>query len=274
QHGEIRECGRAEVMVQLLAVEREARGAVGHDALTLRRTDGGAQIGLARQTRRALPAFRRIERNDVVALLHARHTRPHIDHDAGALVAEDGREQPFRIGAGEREFIGVTDAGGLHLDQDFGAFRALQLDFRDRERLGLFQCNGGAGFHGGFAPRNLVWHELRWRKQRQRSPPGAKSRGRCTGGEDNSRMKSPTHPSQRWRSGARMGSGPRTMRTPRSRKNFKYRKKSITQRSLTEIEPSRKSAVAGKVPFEIFGARMTDRSYGAAIRRCQPTLGE
>src|SRR6516165_9239084 len=30
----------------------------------------------------------------------------------------------------------------------------------------------------------------------------------------------------------------------RSRKNFKYRKKSITQRSLTEIEPSRKSAAA------------------------------
>src|SRR5262245_53400703 len=112
QHGEIRECGRAHVMVQLLAVEREARGAVGHDALTLRRADGGAQIGLARQTRRALPAFRRIERNDVVALLHAGHTRPHIDHDAGALVAEDGREQSFRIGAGERELVGVTDARG------------------------------------------------------------------------------------------------------------------------------------------------------------------
>src|SRR5262252_6386186 len=41
QHGEVRECGRAHVMVQLLAVEREARGAVGHDALALRRTDGG-----------------------------------------------------------------------------------------------------------------------------------------------------------------------------------------------------------------------------------------
>src|SRR5262249_26248706 len=54
QHGEIRKCGSAHVMVQLLALKREARGAVGHDPLALRRTDGGAQIGLARQTRRAL----------------------------------------------------------------------------------------------------------------------------------------------------------------------------------------------------------------------------
>src|SRR5215831_20285488 len=101
-------------------------------------------------------------------------------------------------------------------------FGALQLDFRDRERLGLFQCNGGAGFHGGFAPRHLVWHELRWRMLRQRSPPGAVARKR-NGGEGNSLMKIPTHPSQRWRSGARMGSVPPTVRIPRSRKNFKYR---------------------------------------------------
>src|SRR5262249_15055896 len=146
--------------------------------------------------------------------------------------------------SGEREFVRVTDAGGLHLDQDFGGFRALQLDFRDRERLALFQCNGGAGCPCSFPPRHLGWHALSWRTHGKRSPPGAKSRGRCSGGEDNSRMKSPTHPSQRWRSGARMGSGPRTMRTPRSRKNFKYRWKSITQRSLTEIERSRKNAAA------------------------------
>src|SRR5262252_8659983 len=92
QHGEIRERGGAHVMVQLFAPEREPRRPVGHDALPLGRADGRAQIGLARQTRRALPAFRRIERNDVVALLHARHARPDIDDDAGALVAENGRE--------------------------------------------------------------------------------------------------------------------------------------------------------------------------------------
>src|SRR5215831_3476444 len=223
QHREVRECGSAHVMVQLLAVEREARGAVGHDALALRRTDGGAQIGLARQTRRALPAFRRIERNDVIALFHAGDARPHIDDDAGALVAEDGREQSFRIGAGERELVGVTDARGFHLDQHLGGFRPIQIDLRDRERLALLQCDSGAGFHGGFPPRRLDWRELRWNSQRQSSPPAAEPRKRCNGGGGNSLMKIPTHPSQRWRSGARMGSGPRTMRIPISRKNFKYR---------------------------------------------------
>jgi hypothetical protein len=48
QHREIRESGRAHVMVQFLTVEREARGAIGHETLALRRADRGAQIGLAR----------------------------------------------------------------------------------------------------------------------------------------------------------------------------------------------------------------------------------
>jgi hypothetical protein len=33
--------------------------------------------------------------DDVVALFHAGHARSDIDDDAGALVAEDRREQPF-----------------------------------------------------------------------------------------------------------------------------------------------------------------------------------
>src|SRR5215467_13362284 len=133
------------------------------------------------------------------------------------------------------------------------------------------------GFSWHFPPRHLGWHELSWRTQGKRSPPGAKSRGRCNGGGDDSRMKSPTHPSQRWRPGARMGSGPRTMRIPRSRKNFKYRWKSITQRSLTEIEPSRKSAAARKAQSEIFGANRLTRTRPVLRRgNCavtKPTLG-
>jgi hypothetical protein len=89
QHREIRESGRAHVMVQFFPVEREARGAIGHDALALRGADGGAQIGLARQTRRALPAFRRIQRDDVVPLLDAGHARPDIDDNASAFVAQN-----------------------------------------------------------------------------------------------------------------------------------------------------------------------------------------
>jgi hypothetical protein len=42
---------------------------------------------------------------------------PDLQHDAGALVAEDGGEQALRIAAGEGELVGVADAGGLDLDQ-------------------------------------------------------------------------------------------------------------------------------------------------------------
>ena len=49
---------------------------------------------------------------------------PDVDDDARAFVAEDHREQPFRIGARAREFIGVTDAGRLDLDEHFAGLRA------------------------------------------------------------------------------------------------------------------------------------------------------
>ena len=160
QHGKIRKRGRAHVVEELLAVEREARRAVRHDALPLGRADGSAQIGLARQTRRALPALRRVERNDVVALLHARHAWPDIDDDAGTLVAQNGGEQPFGIGARERELVGVADTGGLHLDQNLPGLGSVEVDLHDRERLGLLQCDRGSGLHGGFLLRRCPRKKL------------------------------------------------------------------------------------------------------------------
>src|SRR5215510_4058914 len=67
------------------------------------------------------------------------------------------------------------------------------------------------------------------------------------------------------------GFRPRTVRIPRSRKNFKYRWKSITQRSLTEIEPSRKSA--GRSAGTVRNLRRTDPSYGAAISSLPTNFG-
>jgi hypothetical protein len=139
----------------IFAVERETRSAIGHYPLTLRRPNRRAQIGFARQARGALPAFRRIERNDVVTFLHARHASPDIDHDASAFVAQDGREQAFRVGAGQREIVGVADARGFDLHQHFAGFRPVQLDLGNRQRLALVECDGGTGFHGGFPPRRL-----------------------------------------------------------------------------------------------------------------------
>ena len=58
-----------------------------------------------------------------------------IDNDAGAFMPEDRRKQSFRIGAGQREFVGVADAGGLDLDQHFAGLGAFELNRRDFERL-------------------------------------------------------------------------------------------------------------------------------------------
>ncbi len=147
QDGEIGEGRAAHIVVERLAVEGEARRAVGHDALALGGADRGAQIGLARQAGGALPAFRRIERDDVVALLDAGDARPDIDHDAGAFMAENGGKEPFRIGAGQGEFVGVADAGRLDLDQHLEGLRPLELHRLDAEWLAGLEGHRRAHIH-------------------------------------------------------------------------------------------------------------------------------
>ena len=115
QHGVVGERRAAHVVVDLLSAQREAAGAVRHEALALRGADRGAQVRLARQARLALPALGRVERDHVVALLERGHARADVDHDARALVAEDRREQALGVGARAGELVGVADAGGLDL---------------------------------------------------------------------------------------------------------------------------------------------------------------
>nr|GEU28163.1 hypothetical protein [Tanacetum cinerariifolium] len=116
-HDVVREGRRAHVVEQRLAVEREAAGRVRHQSAALGRADGLAQIGLARQAEFALAAFRRVQRDHVVVFFEGFHARSHIDHDACAFVAEDGREQALRVGARQGVVIGMADAGGFQLDQ-------------------------------------------------------------------------------------------------------------------------------------------------------------
>ena len=89
----------------------------------------------------------------MIALLERRHARPHLDHDARALMAHDRREEAFRIGAGNRELVGMANAGRLDLDQHFALLRAFEIDLDDFQGLGLFKGNGGAGFHS-ISPSN------------------------------------------------------------------------------------------------------------------------
>src|SRR6185437_15530824 len=142
QHRVVGERGAAHVMVHFLPADREAAGAVRHHALALRRANRSAEVGLARQAGLALPALRRVERNDVITLLQRGHARSDVDHDTRALVAEDHREEPLRVGTRAGELIGVADPTRLDLDQDLPGLRALQVDRHDLERLAGRVRNG------------------------------------------------------------------------------------------------------------------------------------
>src|SRR5438552_7444254 len=126
-HRVVGESRGAHVVEEVLAAEREAAAAVGHQAFALRDAYRLAQVGLAGETVFALPAFGSVERNDVIAFFHARDPRAGLDHDARALVAENRREQTLRVGPRAREFVGMANAGRLDLDQHFAGLRPLQL---------------------------------------------------------------------------------------------------------------------------------------------------
>src|SRR6185312_8546806 len=137
----------AHVMMNHLAADREAAGAVGHHALALCRPDGRAEVGLARQAGLALPALRRVEGNDVIALLEGGDARSDINHDSRALVAEDHGEEPLRVRARAGELVRMADPARLDLDQHLPRLGTLQIERRDFERLARRICNGCLGFH-------------------------------------------------------------------------------------------------------------------------------
>ena len=83
---------------------------------------------------------------------------PDVDDDARAFVAEDHREQAFRIAARAREFIGVADAGRLDLDQHFAGLGAGQIQRDDFEWLAGFPADGCARFH----PKSPLFVSGRW----------------------------------------------------------------------------------------------------------------
>src|SRR5208337_2566092 len=151
QHGEGREGRAAHVVENPVAAAREARRAVRHHPLPLSGADRRAEVGLAREAGRALAAFGRVERNDVVALQRAGHARPDVDDHPRALVPEDGGKEPFRVGAGQGELVGVADAGRLDLDEDLAFAGPIEIDLRDLERLSGGDADSGAGFPRRFS---------------------------------------------------------------------------------------------------------------------------
>ena len=147
QHREIGKGRAAHVVENRVAFVAEARGTVGHQALALRGADRRAEIGLLTETAFALPAFRRVQRDHVIAWLDRGDAGSHLAHDASAFMAQDRRENSFAVESIQRIGVSVTDSRRLDLDQDLTRFRAFQIEFDDFERLLGFKSNRGARFH-------------------------------------------------------------------------------------------------------------------------------
>src|SRR6185436_13806889 len=114
-----------------------------------------AEIGLAAGAVVALAALGCVERDHVIADRNAGHARTDLAHDAGALMPQDRRKEPFWIGTREREFVGMTDAGRFELDQDLARPRPVQLHGLDDKRLSSLDSNSGTDVHGG--PHAVNW---------------------------------------------------------------------------------------------------------------------
>src|SRR5580704_7365875 len=147
QHREVRKRRATHVVMNHLLTDGEAARAVGHQALALGCADLRAQIRLARQARFALPALRRIQRNDVIALLQRGHSRPDVDDDAATLVAENDGKQALRIGTRAGELVRVAHATGLDLNQNLTCLWAGQVDFDHFQRLPRRPCDCSFRFH-------------------------------------------------------------------------------------------------------------------------------
>ena len=83
----------------------------------------------------------------MVALFQRRHAGADIDHDPRPLMAEDGREKTFGIGAGAGEFVGVADPTCLDLDQHFPSPGTFQVHRLDHQGLSGGIGDGGSCFH-------------------------------------------------------------------------------------------------------------------------------
>ncbi len=138
------EGGGAHVMIDGLAIFREAGGAVRHQPLALGGTDLLAEVGLAGFAEFALAALGGVERDHVIAHLDAGDPFADRFDDAAPFVTENAGEDPFRILTGEGEGIGVADAGRDDAHPHLARLWRHDLDLFDGE--GLTRTPGDGGF--------------------------------------------------------------------------------------------------------------------------------
>ena len=67
--------------------------------------------------------------------------------DARAFMPEDRRKDALAVEAVQGVGVGMANAGGLDLDQDFTGFRSFQIELDDFQRFLGLESDGGACLH-------------------------------------------------------------------------------------------------------------------------------
>ena len=151
QHSEIRKSAAPHIvkhgLAQCCAFATEAAGAIGHHALALCAADGGAKIAALAQAGFACAAFRRVERDDMIARLHTGHTCADFTHNARPFMAEDGGEKPLRIQPIQGIGIRVADPCRHDFDQNFPRLGAGQIHRFDGKGFFGFPSHCSARLH-------------------------------------------------------------------------------------------------------------------------------
>ena len=77
----------------------------------------------------------------MVSHLDAGYTGTGLFHDTAAFMAEDRGKNTFRITAGQRIGVGMTNTGGNHAYQHFPLLWGLYINFSKLEWLAGFESD-------------------------------------------------------------------------------------------------------------------------------------
>ena len=131
-------------MVDRLTILGKSAGAVRHQALALGGSNGLAEVGFTGFAEAALAAFGGIKWNYVVSHCNAGDPGADLLDHRAALVTEDGGKETFGVFPGQRERIGVTNAGSDITHQHLTLLRAGDVDFFDFQWFACFPGDCGS----------------------------------------------------------------------------------------------------------------------------------
>ena len=122
-------------MVDRLAIFGESSGAVGHQPFALGFADLLAQVGLARLAEFALTTFGRIQRDHMIAHLHAGDAFAERFDNTAAFVTQHAGKDSFRVITRKSKGIGMADAAGDNAHQHFAWLRWHHVDLFNNQWL-------------------------------------------------------------------------------------------------------------------------------------------